>query len=128
MTFVRGRHAAFVLSTNRFRLMKLRFLLSVVLLCPAGLRADLLSWWPLDDSAADGAGGNPGTWNGSAVYSSAVAAPGSQRAADCSNAANPKRFVRAGTGIDFTGTEPFSAMAWINGCNLHLGWANWKPL
>ncbi|MFN5961312.1 MAG: hypothetical protein ACK5CW_07515, partial [Verrucomicrobiota bacterium] len=95
--------------------MKRRLLLSAVLLCPAVLRGDLLSWWPLEDHAADAAGGNPGTWNGSAVYSNAVAAPGSQRAADCSNAANPKRFVRAGMGIDFTGTEPFSAMAWIRG-------------
>jgi hypothetical protein len=115
MTFVLGRHAAFVLSTNRFRLMKPGLLLCAVFLCPAVLRGDLRSWWPLEDNAADAAGGNPGTWNGSAVYSSAVAAPGSQRAANFSNAVSPKRFVRAGAGIDFTGSEPFSAMAWIRG-------------
>lgn len=78
-------------------------------------RADLLSWWPLDGNSTDAAGPNVGTWNGTAIYSSSVTAPSSTQAGDMSNAVSPKRFVKAGAGIDFDGATAFSVAAWIRG-------------
>jgi hypothetical protein len=81
----------------------------------ATAEAGLVSWWPINGNTQDAVGTNHGTWNGTATYSSTVSAPGSTQAADVSDATNPKRYIKAGTGIDFTGTAPFSAMAWIRG-------------
>lgn len=63
-------------------------------LLPAAAWGGVIGWWPLDGSAVDVAGTNPGTWNGAAVYNSGVAAPGSTQAGDMSNTVSPKRFVR----------------------------------
>lgn len=95
--------------------MKFSLLISLTLCCGGGAHAGLVSWWPLDGSPADAAGTNAGLWNGTAVYTTPAAAPGSTQAADCSNATVPKRFLRAGTGIDFAHTQAFSATAWIKG-------------
>jgi hypothetical protein len=90
--------------------MRIVTLIALACLCPASLRADLVTHWKLDDSTADEVASHPAEWQGPAAYASGVAAPLSTAAADLNGT-----WLEAGTGINFERHQAFTASAWIKG-------------
>jgi CotH kinase protein/Concanavalin A-like lectin/glucanases superfamily/Lamin Tail Domain len=85
-------------------------LLVLACLLPTATQAGLLAHWKLDSSSADEVADFPLTWDSTAAYTTSVAAPDSTHASDLNGG-----WLAAGTGIDFTRNQTFSATAWIKG-------------
>lgn len=85
-----------------------RIPLFLACLLPSIASAGLLAHWKLDSSSTDETGDFPATWQGSASYTSTVAAPASSAAGGFS-----ETWLNAGYGFNFERNQTFSASAWI---------------
>ncbi|RYD49893.1 MAG: LamG domain-containing protein, partial [Verrucomicrobiaceae bacterium] len=90
--------------------MSIRSLLLCLCAATTPAQAGLLAHWKLDSSPADEMADHPMTWNDTASYISQTAAPASTAAANLSGG-----WLSAGTAINFTDSQAFSATAWIKG-------------